>query len=86
MALSAEQFVVRRGEAPTILAGYPWFTDWGRDTLIALPGLRLAPDDQLAILRLLARHQREGLIPAKPAKVRAGSMAYSTPPRTMPKA
>jgi predicted glycogen debranching enzyme len=35
---------VRRGEGRTIIAGYPWFTDWGRDTFIALRGLCLAGD------------------------------------------
>ena len=39
---AAEQFIVRRGELHSVIAGYPWFTDWGRDTMIALPGLTLA--------------------------------------------
>ncbi|HEX4275529.1 MAG TPA: amylo-alpha-1,6-glucosidase [Bryobacteraceae bacterium] len=39
---AAGQFVVQRGPMRTIIAGYPWFTDWGRDTMIALPGLTLA--------------------------------------------
>jgi predicted glycogen debranching enzyme len=39
----AEDFLVRRGDRKwTVIAGYPWFTDWGRDTMIALPGLTLA--------------------------------------------
>jgi predicted glycogen debranching enzyme len=38
---AADQFLTRRGEGWTVLAGYPWFTDWGRDTMIALPGLTL---------------------------------------------
>src|SRR6185312_11366023 len=33
------QFVVRRGDLKTVIAGYPWFLDWGRDTLIAVRGL-----------------------------------------------
>ena len=41
---AADKFVVRRGEQRTIVAGYPWFTDWGRDTFIALPGLMLTTD------------------------------------------
>ncbi len=42
LTLAADQFVVRRGDdLKTIIAGYPWFTDWGRDTMIALPGLTL---------------------------------------------
>jgi predicted glycogen debranching enzyme len=39
---AASQFLVKRGELRTVIAGYPWFTDWGRDTMIALPGLTLA--------------------------------------------
>ena len=37
--LAADAYVVKRGEGRTILAGFPWFTDWGRDTFIALRGL-----------------------------------------------
>ena len=39
---SADAYLVRRGEGQTIVAGYPWFTDWGRDTFISLRGLCLA--------------------------------------------
>ncbi len=39
---SADAYLVRRGKGSTIIAGYPWFTDWGRDTFIALRGLCLA--------------------------------------------
>jgi len=39
---AASAYVVQRGEGRTVLAGYPWFTDWGRDTFIALRGLCLA--------------------------------------------
>jgi predicted glycogen debranching enzyme len=39
---AADQYLVRRGTGKTIVAGYPWFTDWGRDTFIALRGLCLA--------------------------------------------
>ena len=43
LAVAADQFLVQRGSGlHTILAGYPWFTDWGRDTMIALPGICLA--------------------------------------------
>ena len=38
---SASEYLVRRGERDTIIAGYPWFTDWGRDTFIAVRGLCL---------------------------------------------
>ncbi len=38
---SADEYLVRRGEGKTIIAGYPWFTDWGRDTFISIRGLCL---------------------------------------------
>ena len=39
---AADAYLVRRGAGRTIVAGYPWFTDWGRDTFIAIRGLCLA--------------------------------------------
>lgn len=43
LTLAASQFVVRRGgEGTSVIAGYPWFADWGRDSMISLPGLALA--------------------------------------------
>ena len=39
---TADQYLVRRGVGRTLVAGYPWFTDWGRDTFIAMRGLCLA--------------------------------------------
>ena len=42
LAAAADQFLVQRGSSKTIVAGYHWFTDWGRDTMISLPGLTLA--------------------------------------------
>jgi len=70
LALAADQFVVARGEPPlagtTVIAGYPWFTDWGRDTMIALPGLLLATNraaDAADVLRTFAAHVADGLIP-----------------------
>jgi predicted glycogen debranching enzyme len=39
---AADAYIVRRGSGATIVAGYPWFTDWGRDTFIAIRGLCLA--------------------------------------------
>ncbi|HTJ25012.1 MAG TPA: amylo-alpha-1,6-glucosidase [Candidatus Limnocylindria bacterium] len=70
LALAADAFVVGRGERPhagtTIVAGYPWFTDWGRDTMIALPGLLLATGrvrDAAAVLRTFAAHVADGLVP-----------------------
>src|SRR6266542_2950099 len=43
LILAADQFIVKRGEdLKTVIAGYHWFTDWGRDTMISLPGLCLS--------------------------------------------
>jgi predicted glycogen debranching enzyme len=42
---AAQAYLVRRGEGKTVIAGYPWFGDWGRDTFIALRGLCLARED-----------------------------------------
>jgi predicted glycogen debranching enzyme len=67
LALAADAFVVRRGEdLRTIVAGYPWFSDWGRDTMIALPGVCLATgrtDDAKKILRAFARSVDAGMLP-----------------------
>jgi predicted glycogen debranching enzyme len=67
IARAADAFVVRRGEdLRTIIAGYPWFSDWGRDTMIALPGVCLAAgrhEDAKKILRVFARSVDEGMIP-----------------------
>ncbi len=58
-------FVVRRDDWQTIIAGYPWFLDWGRDTLIALRGLIAAGrrEDAEAILRTFATFEECGTIP-----------------------
>jgi predicted glycogen debranching enzyme len=53
-------------EVRTVIAGYPWFTDWGRDTMISLEGLTLVTgrcSDARSILRTFATHIRNGLIP-----------------------
>ena len=44
LAVAADAFVVRRASTGnlSVIAGYPWFADWGRDSLIALPGLLLS--------------------------------------------
>jgi predicted glycogen debranching enzyme len=67
LAIAADQFIVRRGiDRKTIIAGYHWFTDWGRDTMIALPGLCLATgrfDDARTILLAFAECVSEGMLP-----------------------
>ncbi|GMU83997.1 MAG: 4-alpha-glucanotransferase [Planctomycetota bacterium] len=63
---AADAYFARRGEGKTIVAGYPWFTDWGRDTFIALRGLCLATgryDDAKAILLEWAGAVSEGMLP-----------------------
>jgi predicted glycogen debranching enzyme len=63
---AADAYVVRRGEGKTIVAGYPWFTDWGRDTFIALRGLCLATgrlDEAREILLAWADTVSEGMLP-----------------------
>jgi len=53
-------------EMRTVIAGYHWFTDWGRDTMISLEGLTLVTgraNEARSILRAFARHVRDGLIP-----------------------
>ncbi len=68
---AADQFIVARASANepegyTILAGYPWFTDWGRDTMIALPGLTLVTgryEIARRILRTWAGYVERGVIP-----------------------
>ena len=70
LALAADQFVVRRGAAAgaasSIIAGYPWFADWGRDAMIALPGLATALqryDVAAGVLRTYAAVVDAGMIP-----------------------
>jgi predicted glycogen debranching enzyme len=63
---AADAYIARRGQGRTILAGYPWFTDWGRDTFIALRGLCLATgrlDEAGAILLEWAGAVSKGMLP-----------------------
>ncbi len=66
LVLAADQFIVSRGDGKTIIAGYPWFADWGRDTMIALNGLTLATNRaEIAkqILLEFSLHISEGMLP-----------------------
>jgi len=60
-------FLVKRGDKKTILAGYHWFADWGRDAMIALPGLTLLKDarPEIArdILETFAQASNQGMLP-----------------------
>lgn len=63
---AADAYLVRRGGGRTILAGYPWFTDWGRDTFITLRGLLTVPGGiELArdILNAWAGTESRGMLP-----------------------
>lgn len=62
----ADSFLVQRETQHTIIAGYPWFTDWGRDTFISLPGLCLVTGRHEAawkIIRTFSRYVSEGMVP-----------------------
>ena len=68
LAKSASQFIAKRESTggDTILAGFPFFEDWGRDTMIALPGVCLSArryDEARSILRTFARYEKDGLMP-----------------------
>ncbi len=66
LVLAADAFVVGRDGGSTMIAGYPWFGDWGRDTMIALPGISLAtgrPEVARGLLRTFAAHVDQGMIP-----------------------
>ena len=71
LVLAADQFVVHRktkdnSDGCSVIAGYPWFGDWGRDTMISLPGLTLTTgryDDAASILRTFANHVDQGMLP-----------------------
>ncbi|ARP87233.1 amylo-alpha-1,6-glucosidase [Bordetella genomosp. 9] len=63
---SADAYVVARARGLTLVAGYPWFTDWGRDTFIAMRGLLLTTgrlDEARAILLEWTRHLSDGMLP-----------------------
>jgi predicted glycogen debranching enzyme len=66
LTAGADHYIVSRGDHKTVIAGYPWFTDWGRDTMIALPGLTLATgrhDIARSVLCEFARHVDRGMLP-----------------------
>ncbi len=71
LVLAADQFIVSRPladdpEARSVIAGYHWFSDWGRDTMIALPGLTLStgrPELARKVLRTYARFVDRGMLP-----------------------
>ena len=66
LTTAADQFIVARNQGETVIAGYHWFADWGRDTMIALPGLTLASgrwDVAKNILAEFGTHVDRGMLP-----------------------
>ena len=66
LAAAADRFIVKRGSGHSIIAGYPWFADWGRDTMISLPGLTLCTAHSAVareILEEFSRWVRDGILP-----------------------
>jgi predicted glycogen debranching enzyme len=66
LTLAADQYIVSRGDQNSVIAGYHWFSDWGRDTMIALPGLTLPTrrfEVARSILRTFAQHVDRGMLP-----------------------
>jgi len=71
LVLAADQFIVNRPladipDGKSIIAGYPWFSDWGRDTMISLPGLTLTTgryEVAKVILRTFAKYIDRGMLP-----------------------
>jgi predicted glycogen debranching enzyme len=66
LAAAADQFIVQRGKGHSIIAGYPWFADWGRDSMISLSGLTLSTahsDIAREILEEFSHWLRDGLLP-----------------------
>lgn len=66
LVAASDQFIVARGMDKSVIAGYPWFGDWGRDTMIALPGLTLTtnrPEIARSILLEFSRYISDGMLP-----------------------
>ncbi|MCC3404801.1 MAG: glycogen debranching enzyme family protein [Microcoleus sp. PH2017_10_PVI_O_A] len=90
LVLAADQFIVNRPlpeepEGKTIIAGYPWFSDWGRDTTIALPGLTICTgrwEIARSILRTFARYVDRGMLPNRFPDA-GGAPEYNTADATL---
>ena len=81
LARAADEFLVEGIHGPTVIAGYPWFTDWGRDAMIALPGLLLATgrlDAGRGILDTFASFVADGLLPNRFPEAASGQPEYGT--------
>lgn len=83
LAVAADDFIVERKSTngKTILAGYPWFGDWGRDTMIALPGLTLSTgryEDARSIFLTFVKYCSEGMLPNKFPDWEGEELMYNT--------
>ena len=98
LTLAADQFIVGRRPAPatpagsqadpavTVIAGYPWFTDWGRDTMIALPGLTLATGraaEAHGLLHGFTAFMSQGMIPNRFPDQAGDAPEYNTVDATL---
>lgn len=75
-AQAADSFIVKRGQGRSIIAGYHWFDDWGRDAMVSLPGLLLATgrfNDAKAVLLTFAEAMKDGVLPND-----LGARSYNT--------
>jgi predicted glycogen debranching enzyme len=76
LAQAADSFLVKRGNSMSILAGYHWFDDWGRDAMISLSGLLLASgrqNESREVLRSFAAAMNDGVLPND-----LGASSYNT--------
>lgn len=66
LVIAADNFIIEKNNAKTIIAGYPWFGDWGRDTFISLEGLTLETNrfkDAKEIINSFKNYIKDGLVP-----------------------
>ncbi len=76
LASAANSFLVKRGESKSLIAGYHWFDDWGRDAMISLPGLLLCTrrfEDARQVLKSFASAMKDGVLPND-----LGASSYNT--------
>ncbi len=83
LVTAGDSFIVKRKstDSRSVIAGYHWFADWGRDSMISLPGLTLVSgrfDDARNILATFAANCREGLIPNMFSDSPGGSAIYNS--------
>jgi predicted glycogen debranching enzyme len=82
LAAASDQYLVSRGDEKTVIAGYRWFGDWGRDTMIALPGLTLPTgkyEVARSILHTFAKHVDQGMLPLTVSRTQDLDMGPAQP-------